>query len=381
MSEKKRFETRAIELTHKSNSNTNPVSTPIYLSSTYKRNEDGSYNDELIYARHNNPNREQLEKAIAHLENGAHGFAFSSGMAAISTVLQTLKSGDHILIPDDVYYAVRKLLADVCSGWGIQFDLVDMTNLKLVKKAIKPETALIWMESPSNPLLKITDIQAVVEICKSHGILSCVDNTWATPVLQNPLNFGVDIVMHSSSKYFGGHSDVIGGALVANDSILSEKIKAVQTLSGAVQAPFDSWLISRGVKTLALRIEKQSSNAYLLAKFLESHPKVAAVLYPGLESHPQHEIVLKQYNGIHYGGMISVLVDGGVSEAVAVSNKLELFTTATSLGGVESLIEHRKSVEGPDSKTPENLLRVSVGIEHIDDLINDWKQALDSLVV
>src|SRR5210317_577377 len=225
MSEKKmHFETRAIVMTDKSSSNVNPVSTPIYLSSTYKRNHDGSYNDELIYSRHNNPNRDQLEKAIANLENGAFGFAFSSGMAAISAVIQILKSGDHILIPDDVYYAVKKLLTDVCSSWGISFDLVDMTNLKAVTNAVKPETALIWMESPSNPLLKITDIKAVVEICKEQNCLSCVDNTWATPALQNPLNFGVDIVMHSSSKYFGGHSDVIGGALVTNNQHISEKI-------------------------------------------------------------------------------------------------------------------------------------------------------------
>lgn len=377
MSEKKHFETRAIELTDTSISNANPVSTPIYLSSTYKRNEDGSYTNDLIYSRHNNPNRDQLEKAAADLENGTFGFAFSSGMAAISAVLQTLKNGDHLLIPDDVYYAVRKLLADVCSGWGIEFDFVDMTNIEAVKNAVKPNTALIWMESPSNPLLKITDIQAVVEICKIQGCLSCVDNTWATPVLQNPLNFEVDIVMHSSSKYFGGHSDVIGGILVTNKESLSEKLKAIQSLSGAVQAPFDSWLINRGIKTMALRVERQSSNAFLLAKFLEKHPKVHTVLYPGLESHPQHHIALKQYNGIHYGGMISVLIDGGASEAISVSNKLELFTTATSLGGVESLIEHRKSVEGPDSHTPENLLRISVGIEHIEDLINDWKQALE----
>ena len=377
MSNKKHFETRAIELTDKFSLDVNPVSTPIYLSSTYKRNADGSYNDDLIYSRHNNPNRDQLEKAIANLENGKHGFAFTSGMAAISSVLQTLKSGDHILIPDDVYYAVRKLLADICSGWGIAFDLVDMTNLEALKAAIKPNTVMVWMESPSNPLLKITDIQAVVALCKELSCLSCVDNTWATPVLQNPLDFGVDIVMHSSSKYFGGHSDIIGGALVVNSDELAEKFKAIQTLSGAVQAPFDSWLISRGLKTLALRVERQSFNAFRLAKFLESHERISQVLYPGLESHPQHKVALKHYNGIHYGGMISVLINGSSEETAYISNKLNLFTSATSLGGVESLVEHRKFVEGPDSQTPENLLRISVGIEHIDDLINDWKQALE----
>lgn len=376
MSDKKHFDTKAIELTDKLQSDVNPVSTPIYLSSTYKRNEDGSYNNELIYSRHNNPNRAQLETAIATLENGEFGFAFSSGMAAISTVLQTLKQGDHILIPDDIYYAVRALLKDICSNWGVAFDLVDMTNLQEVENGIQPNTVLIWMESPSNPLLKITDIQAVVALCKKHQCLSCVDNTWATPVLQNPLDFDVDIAMHSSSKYFGGHSDVIGGALVTNNEKLAEKFKAIQTLSGAVQAPFDSWLISRGIKTLSLRMERQSQNAFRLATYLERHEKISQVLYPGLESHPQHPIVLKQYNGIHHGGMISVLIKGSESDAIAVSNKLKLFTTATSLGGVESLIEHRKSVEGPDTKTPENLLRISVGIEHIDDLIKDWEQAL-----
>lgn len=376
---KKHFETRAIKLTDQIDAHSAPVSTPIYLSTTYKRNEDGSYNNDLIYSRDNNPNRKQLENAIAQLENGAFGFAFSSGMAAISAVFQQLKSSDHIIIPDDVYYAVRKLISEVCAGWNIEYDLVDMTDIAQIKKTIKPNTALIWMESPSNPLLKLTDITAVSALCKSQNILTCLDNTWATPVLQNPLDFGVDIVMHSSSKYFGGHSDVLGGAIVTNDQTIAERFKNIQNLSGAVQAPFDSWLISRGIKTLALRMERQSSNAFLLAKYLESHHKVSKVLYPGLESHPQRVVALKQYKGIHYGGMISVLIDGTASEAMEITNKLELFTTATSLGGVESLIEHRQSVEGHDTKTPENLLRISVGIEHIDDLIDDWEQALSQV--
>ena len=375
MKSKPKFETIAIKSTENKFKNSEPVSTPIYLSSTYKRNSDGSYINDLVYSRANNPNRAIVEESIAILENGKQAFAFSSGMAAIGAVFQSLKAGDHILLPDDIYYAVKKLMEDVLKRWNLSYNLVDMTNIEAIKKAIKPNTALIWVESPSNPQLKLSDISAIAEIAHINNAICAVDNTWLTPVFQNPLELGADIVVHSTTKYFGGHSDVIGGCVVANDEIISEKIKNIQVLSGAVPAPFDCWLIARGIQTLKLRVKKQSKNALKLANFLESHPKIEKVNYPGLESHPQH-LLAKMQQKKGFGAMLSVLIKGSESETTAIAGKLNYFTLATSLGGVESLVEHRKSVEGKDSTTPYNLLRISVGIEHIDDLIEDWENAL-----
>jgi len=375
MKSKPKFETIAIKSTENKFKNSEPVSTPIYLSSTYKRNSDGSYTNDLVYSRANNPNRAIVEESIAILENGKQAFAFSSGMAAISTVFQSLKAGDHILLPDDIYYAIKRLMEEVLKRWNLSYDLVDMTNLDEVKNAIKPNTALIWVESPSNPQLKLSNISVIAKIAHKNNALCAVDNTWLTPVFQNPLELGADIVVHSTTKYFGGHSDVIGGCVVANDEIISEKIKNIQVLSGAVPAPFDCWLIARGIQTLKLRVKKQSKNALKLANFLESHPKIEKVNYPGLESHPQH-LLAKMQQKKGFGAMLSVLIKGSESETTAIAGKLNYFTLATSLGGVESLVEHRKSVEGKDSTTPYNLLRISVGIEHIDDLIEDWENAL-----
>ncbi|MFZ2430573.1 MAG: aminotransferase class I/II-fold pyridoxal phosphate-dependent enzyme [Lutibacter sp.] len=377
MTQKPKFETIAIKSTENKFSDSTPVSTPIYLSSTYKRNSDGSYTNDFVYSRANNPNRAIVEESIAILENGKQAFAFSSGMAAISAVFQSLKTGDHILLPDDIYYAVKRLMEEVLKRWNLSYDLVDMSNIKAVEKAVKPNTALIWVESPSNPQLKLSDIVAIAEIAHKNKALCAVDNTWLTPVFQNPLELGADIAVHSTTKYFGGHSDVIGGCVVVNDEIIAEKIKNIQILSGAVPAPFDCWLIARGIQTLKLRVKQQSKNAFKLANYLESHPKIEKVLYPGLESHPQHLLAKRQQNK-GFGAMLSVLIKGSESETTAIAAKLEYFTLATSLGGVESLVEHRKSVEGVDSPTPYNLLRISVGIEHIDDLIADWKKALSS---
>ena len=372
---KLKFETLAIKSTENTFNNSEPVSTPIYLSSTYKRKDDGTYSNDFVYSRNDNPNRAIVEKSIAQLENGKYAFAFSSGMAAISTIFQSLKTGDHIILPEDIYYAIKKLMNQVFKRWNLSYDLVDMSDLLAVKKVIKPTTALIWVESPSNPQLKISDIKAISKIAHKNNAICVVDNTWLTPVFQNPLKLGADIVIHSSTKYFGGHSDVIGGALVLNNEKLADKIKDIQVLSGAVPSPFDCWLIARGIQTLHLRVSKQAENALNLAKYLESHPKIERVLYPGLESHPQHLLAIKQQkNG--FGAMFSVLIKGSKDEAFKISTKLHLFTSATSLGGVESLVEHRKSVEGKESSTPDNLLRISVGIEHIDDLIADWEQAL-----
>lgn len=375
MKRKPNFETIAIKSTENKFKDSEPVSTPIYLSSTYKRNSDGSYANDLVYSRSNNPNRAIVEESIAILENGKYAFAFSSGMAAIVAVFQSLKAGDHILLPDDIYFAVKKLMEEVLKRWDLSYNLVDMTHLEAIEKAIKPNTSLIWVETPSNPQLKLSDISAIAEIAHKNKALCAVDNTWLTPVFQNPLDLGADIVVHSTTKYFGGHSDVIGGCVVMNDGIIAEKVKNIQILSGAVPAPFDCWLIARGIQTLHLRVKKQSKNAFKLAKFLESHPKIEKVSYPGLESHPQH-LLAKTQQKKGFGAMLSVLIKGSESETTAIAGKLNYFTLATSLGGVESLVEHRKSVEGKESPTPYNLLRISVGIEHIDDLIEDWENAL-----
>jgi len=372
---KPKFETIAVKSTENTFVNAEPVSTPIYLSSTYKRNSDGSYSDDFIYSRNDNPNRSIVENSIALLEKGKYGLAFSSGMAAITAVFQSLKTGDHIILPNDIYYTIKKLLTEVLNRWNLTFDLVDMSDLNAVKKAIKPTTSLIWVETPSNPQLNISDIKAISEIAHKNNAICAVDNTWLTPVFQNPLKLDADIVIHSTTKYFGGHSDVLGGALVLNDAKLAQKIKDIQVLSGAVPSPFDCWLIGRGIQTLHLRVSKQSENAMKLAKFLNKHSKIDQVNYPGLESHLNHELAKKQQlDG--FGAMLSVLIKGNEENAFEISTKLNYFTTATSLGGVESLVEHRKSVEGRDSTTPDNLIRISVGVEHIDDLIADWEQAL-----
>ena len=375
MESKPKFETIAIKSTENKYSDSVPVSMPIYLSSTYKRSNKGDYINDFVYSRTNNPNRAIVEESIAILENGRLAFAFSSGMAAISAVFQSLKTGDHIILPDDIYFAVRKLMTEVFKRWDLSCDFVDMTDYELVKKAIKPNTSLIWVESPSNPQLKLSDISAIAEIAHQNKAICAVDNTWLTPVFQNPLGLGADIVVHSTTKYFGGHSDVIGGCVVVNDEIIAEKIKNIQILSGAVPAPFDCWLIGRGIQTLYLRVKKQSKNALKLAKYLENHPKVEKVLYPGLKSHPQHLLAKKQQKK-GFGAMISILIRGNEQDTINISTKLKYFTIATSLGGVESLVEHRKSLEGKGSLTPDNLLRISVGIEHIDDLIADWENAL-----
>ncbi len=373
-------ETLAIQLTD-NHDDSGSVANVIYPTTTFKRETDGSYASGFVYTRHNNPNRDQLEHVLAQLEGASCGFAFASGMAAISTVLQTLKPGDHVLVPDDAYYSVQLLVKEVFDRWQLSHSVVDMTDTGAVQSAIKPETALLWLETPSNPQLKVSDIKALAELAHEHGALCAVDNTWSTPILQKPIDLGADVVMYSTTKYFGGHSDSLGGALVLSEAAttqLAEKIKNIQNLSGAVPSPFDCWLMLRGIKTLPLRLNQQTRNAEQLAHFLSQHPKIRAVHYPGLPAHPQHRLAQQQMpNG--YGAMLSIQVGSDAKAAMALIGRLQLFTAATSLGGVESLIEHRKSVEGDSSPTPNNLLRVSLGIEHIDDLVADWVQALDGL--
>ena len=352
------------------------VSPPIYLSSTFERNLEGQYQEGYKYSRNDNPNRRALEKSIAVLENGMAGFAFGSGMAAISAVFQSLKTGDHVILPDDVYFNLKLLMKEVFSRWGLSYSFVNMSNIEVVYRALTEHTSLIWIESPSNPKLKISDIQGLSKLAHEHRILLAVDNTWPTPVLQNPLDLGADIVVHSTTKYLGGHSDALGGCIILKESgALAHRIQSIQIQMGAIPSPFDCWLISRGIQTLHLRVTKQTENAQKMADWLVEHPKVHRVLYPGLKDHPNHEIAAQQMLG-GFGGMLSLLINGNEIQTLAIVNKLNHFTQATSLGGVESLVEHRKSVEGAESQTPDNLLRLSLGIEHIEDLIDDWKQAL-----
>jgi cystathionine gamma-synthase len=300
-------------------------------------------------------------------------------MAAVQAVFQSLQAGDHVLLPDDVYYNVRALLDHVYQRWQLTYDAVDMSDLAAVAAAIRPNTRLFWAETPSNPLLKLCDLAALADLAHQHQAILAVDNTWPTPVLQQPLALGADLVVHSTTKYFGGHSDVTGGAVICqSQNAQAEAIRQVQNYGGAVPSPFDCWLVSRGIQTLHLRVQAQSQRAARLADWLAAHSAIEQVRYPGLSSHPQHSLAQRQMpNG--YGAMLSVQIKGGEARARAVANRLRLFTQATSLGGVESLVEHRRSVEGPDSQTPDNLLRLSIGLEATADLIEDWKQALAAI--
>ena len=358
-----------------------PVVPPLHLSTTFHRQADGSYTDGYVYTRADNPNRRALEAQLAELCGGTTSLAFGSGMAAIHALFQTLKTGDHVLIPDDVYYNVRRLLDTVLVRWGLSYTAVDMTDLAAVEAALQPNTKLIWVETPSNPQLKVTDISAVCKLGKAAGAKVGVDNTWATPILQRPLELGADYVVHSSTKYFGGHSDVLGGAIIVRqDDRVVERLRQVQHFGGAVPSPFDCYLVSRGLQSLRLRVLQQSASAATLANYLNQHPAIERVLYPGLNHHLGHNTASEQSTGLGYGAMLSVCVKGDADVANQVAEALQHFQTATSLGGVESLVEHRKSVEGPESLTPNNLLRLSVGVEPVEVLIADWERALSSRV-
>ncbi len=329
----------------------------------------------MVYTRTNNPNRDALEHCVAALEGGAVAAAFSSGSAAMMGLLQALAPGDHVLAPQDAYHGTARLLREVFCPWKLDATFVDMTNLDELRGAFRPSTKLVWVETPSNPLLKITDIARVAEIAHGAGAVCACDNTWATPVLQRPFEFGADIVVHATTKSLGGHGDVLGGVLVAkSDTDIFMRVRAIQQIGGAVPSPFECWLALRGIRTLAVRVGAQSQSAMRVAEFLNAHPRVAATHYPGLTSHPAQALAAQQMRA--FGGMLSFQVRGGQDEAMAVAARTQLFIRATSLGGTESLIEHRASVEGPDTRTPDNLLRLSVGLEHADDLIDDLKQAL-----
>ncbi|MBB2144716.1 aminotransferase class I/II-fold pyridoxal phosphate-dependent enzyme [Pedobacter sp. LMG 31464] len=367
-------ETAAIHALNLVKSATGDVSMPISLSTTFLRDEDGGYPGGHMYSRMSNPNRAALENVITALEFGADTCAFSSGNTAGMSIFQALKSGSHIIAPDDMYWGLKKQLLSIFNE-TLTFDFISLIDVDKIESFIKPNTVMIWAETPSNPLIKITDIEALAKICKAHKLILAVDSTFASPTLQNPITLGADIVMHSTTKYIGGHSDVLGGSLTtATKNEFWERVKNIQQNGGAVPSPFDCFLLLRSIKTLAYRMKGHCENAMKLAQYLEAHPKVEAVYYPGLPSHPQHDVAKKQMKD--FGGMLSVLVKGDAATARKVVNTVKVFAQATSLGGVESLIEHRASVEGPDTKTPQNLIRVSVGLEHIDDLIADFEQAL-----
>ncbi|MBE9583711.1 PLP-dependent transferase [Mucilaginibacter sp. JRF] len=372
-----KIETIAIHAGNHPDKTSGLVIQPITTSTTFTRNADGEYPSGHIYSRSSNPNRTSLENVLTQIEGGADSAAFSSGNAAGMAVFQSLQPGTHIILPDDMYHGLRNQIKNLFAGI-LEFDFIDVNDDAVLQQHIKPNTGIIWIETPSNPLLKLTDIKKVVDIAHAKGIKVVCDNTFATPLCQQPLALEADLVMHSSTKYFGGHSDLMGGALItAEKSEWWQKIRQVQEMGGAIPSPADCYYLVRSIKTLPYRVRGHVVNAVQLAEFLENHKNVEQVMYPGLASHPQHQLASKQMN--LYGGMLSFLVEGGQQEASKVINSLQLFTQATSLGGVESLIEHRALVEGPDSKTPRNLLRVSVGLEHIDDLIADLQQALDSI--
>lgn len=363
--------TKAIHGVELHDETANAIANPIFLTTTFERAPDGTYPKGHMYSRNSNPNRDLFEKSMALLEGGEGALAFGSGLAAVNAIFQCLKTGEHVLMPKVGYYASYKLAEEILGPWGLEVSQVDMTNIEEVKKAIQVNTKLIWLESPANPLLELHDIEAISKIAHEKGIKVAVDNTIASPILQNPLELGADFVMHATTKYIGGHSDVLGGVVVwKNADEWSARMKRVQILMGATPNPMDCYLLSRGLKTLSVRMKQHASSALELAKRLEKHPLVEKVHYPGLESHAQYSLAMKQMP-LGQSGMISVCFKLSESETHQLASKFKLFKQATSLGGVESLVEHRKSIEGPQSKTPGNLLRFSIGLEDVEDL---WKE-------
>jgi cystathionine gamma-synthase len=370
-----KIETQAVHTGRHVDGDSGAVTPVINLSTTFERAADGSFPQGHVYARTSNPGRAALEECLAALEGGAAAAAFPSGSAATLAVLQALSPGDHVIIPQDTYWGTVVVLRELLARWGLLHDAVDLTDLAAVQQALRPQTRLIWVETPSNPLLKIVDIRGVARIAHAAGARCAVDSTFATPVLQRPLELGADLVMHSTTKYLGGHSDVLGGAIIGKTpDDLFARIRDFQTKGGATPSPFDCWLLLRSIATLPLRVRAQAATAQRIAEFLAAHARVEAVHYPGLLTHPAHALAMQQMSA--GGAMLSFQVRGGKVAAMAVAARVELFTRATSLGGVESLIEHRASVESPDTRTPQNLLRMSVGLEHADDLIADLAQAL-----
>ena len=386
MSKKNKFETNAVHIGNEPDSSTGSISPPIHLTSTYVQDGIGK-NKGFDYSRGNNPTRQRLEQNIASLEGGYDAVAFSSGMAATTALFQSLNQGDHVIISRNVYGGTYRMTTQVLTNHGLQFDFVDTTNIQNIRKAIKKNTKWVFVETPTNPMLEITDIVAVSELCKKHKLQFAVDNTFMSPYGQRPIEHGADCVMHSSTKFIGGHSDVLGGILVAKDKELAERLHFIQKSGGAIPSPFDAWLLLRSVKTMAMRVQKASDNAMVLAKYFDSHAKIVKTIYPGLDSHAENKIAQKQQrspNGdIVYGSMVSLVFESKL-ELDKFVNKINLFSLAESLGGVESLMsvpyfmthaDVPKEVKAEMDLVPE-LLRLAVGIEHIDDLTADIDQAL-----
>ncbi len=352
------------------------VRDPLHMTTTFARAADGSYPDGYYYSRADNPNRATLERAVAALEGGAGAVAFASGSAATLAVFAQVAAGGRIVCSSDCYHGTLKQLRELVPRSGVQVEFVDTTDLAEVERALAPGAALLWFETPSNPLLKLSDVAALASLAHARGALLGCDNTFASPVLQQPLALGADLAMHSTTKYLGGHSDVLGGIVVArHDGPVLAGLREYQGTAGGVPSPFECWLLLRSLPTLPWRVRAQSANALAVAQFLAADRRVERVYYPGLVQHPGHAIAARQMHD-GYGGMLSLQVPGGAGEALAVAARVRLFTRATSLGGVESLIEHRASMEGPHSRTPPNLLRVSVGLENAADLVEDLDQAL-----
>jgi len=375
------FGTKAIHAGQAPDAVAGAVMTPIYQTSTYAQKSPGQHTG-YEYARTDNPTRSAYQDCVAALENGKHALAFSSGLATIDTMLHTLKSGDHVICSDDVYGGTYRLMDKVLTRFKLEFTFMDLSDVAAVEKAIQPNTKMLWIESPTNPMLKIFDIAALAQMARSKNVMSVVDNTFMSPYFQRPLDLGADVVMHSITKYMNGHSDVVGGICVTNNTKFYEEMKYLQNAVGAVPGPQDCFLVMRGLKTLHVRMKQHQENAIEIAKFLVAHPKVEKVIYPGLESHPQHQLAKKQMTG--FGGMISFTIKGGIAESRKLLENTHLFTLAESLGGVESLIEHpaimtHASVPLENRQKlgiSDNLIRISVGIEDVKDLIADLTHAL-----
>ncbi len=382
MAIKGKFSTRAVHAGQKPDPSTGAVMTPVYLTSTYVQEAPGVHKG-FEYSRTQNPTRKALEENLAALEGGKYGLCFASGMAAISAVLSALNSGDHVVSGNDLYGGTYRVFTKVFERFGISFDFVDTTDAEVVSRALTPKTKLLWLETPTNPLLNITDIAAISKLAHSKNVPVAVDNTFATPYLQEPLSLGADLVVHSSTKYIGGHSDVVGGAVITSDKSWYERLKFIQNSVGAVPGPMDCFLLLRGTKTLALRMERHSENALKIARFLSTHPKVAKVYYPGLESHLGHALAKKQMRA--FGGMISFELKAGFEAAKKMASQTEVFSLAESLGGVESLIGHPATMthaaipreERLKRGLTDGLIRLSVGIEDAEDLTGDLDQAIN----
>ena len=378
------FETRAVHVGQHPDERTGGVIPPIHMTTTHKQDGVGNLREGYEYNRAANPTRSALQEALASLEGGRFGMSFSSGLAAEDAIIRgVLELGDHVILANDMYGGSYRLFARVHKAWGIDFTIIDLNDFDALENAFVPgKTKMVWIETPSNPMMTIFDIAKVSDIALKHGAVTVVDNTFATPYLQRPLELGADIVMHSTTKYLGGHSDVLGGAVILNDEEMAKKIEFIQFAVGAVSSPFDAWLTHRSLKTLALRMEKHCTNGMAVAKFLEAQPGISEVYYPGLSTHPGHDIAAKQMAG--FGGMISFKLVGGIDAAKKFCERTKLFTLAESLGGVESLVNYpaemtHASANGSPLEVPGDIVRLSVGVEHIDDILADIEQALAKL--